>query len=87
MNCLEFFFFITDNIIYEAYKLTQYMDIKAIICPTETGYTARRLSTLKPNVPIIAFTKNDDTFKYLNLFIKVYYINRLLYSSIKCHLN
>ena len=59
--------FITDNIIYEAYKLTQYMDIKAIICPTETGYTVRRLSTLKPNVPIIDFTKNDDTFKYLNL--------------------
>jgi pyruvate kinase len=58
---------ITDHIIYEAWKLSEEMDIKAIICPTETGYTPARLSTLKPKVPIIAFTRSDDTFKYLNL--------------------
>jgi pyruvate kinase len=58
---------ITDYIIWQAYKTAQKLDIKAIICPTETGYTPTRLSTLKPSVPIIAFTKSDDTFKYLNL--------------------
>ena len=58
---------ITDCIIYEAWKLSEEMNIKAIICPTETGYTPARLSTLKPKVPIIAFTRNDYTFKYLNL--------------------
>jgi pyruvate kinase len=58
---------ITDYIIYSAYRASKEMNIKAIICPTETWYTAARLSSLKPNVPIIAFTKNDDAFRYLNI--------------------
>lgn len=58
---------ITDYIIYNAYRASKELNIKAIICPTESGYTAARLSTLKPHVPIISFTKNDDAFRYLNL--------------------
>jgi len=44
---------ITDYIIYTAYKAINDLGVKAIICPTETGYTPARLSTLKPKVPII----------------------------------
>lgn len=58
---------ITDYVIYNAYRASKELKIKAIICPTETGYTPARLSSLKPDVPIIAFTKNDDAFRYLNL--------------------
>ncbi len=68
---------ITDYIIWQAYKTSKSLDIKAIICPTETGYTPTRLSTLKPSVPIIAFTKSDETFKYLNILwgVKAYKIS------------
>lgn len=58
---------ITDYIIYSSYRASKEMKIKAIICPTESGYTPARLSSLKPDVPIISFTKNDDAFRYLNL--------------------
>ncbi len=77
---------ITDNIIWSAYELANKLDVKAIICPTETWYTPARLSTLKPKVPIIAFTRNDDTFKFLNLLwgVKGYKIsNNFDYTRIK----
>ncbi len=77
---------ITDYIIFTAYRASKEMTIKAIICPTESGYTAARLSSLKPNVPIIAFTKNDDSYRYLNLLwgVKGYKIsNSFEYTNIK----
>lgn len=58
---------ITDYLIYNAYRTSKEMNIKAIICFTHNGYSVSRLSTLKPNIPVIAFTKVDDTYKYLNL--------------------
>lgn len=57
---------IIDYIIYNAYKISKEFDIKVIICPTETGYTPARLSALKPTIPIICFTKNNDTYRFLN---------------------
>lgn len=77
---------ITDYIIFNAYRASREMTIKAIICPTESGYTPARLSSLKPNVPIIAFTKNDDAYRYLNLlwWVKGYKIsNSFEYTNIK----
>jgi pyruvate kinase len=58
---------ITDYLIYNAYRTSKEMNIKAIICFTHNGYSVSRLSTLKPSIPIIAFTKVDDTYKYLNI--------------------
>ncbi|MEI7477161.1 MAG: pyruvate kinase [bacterium] len=58
---------ITDYLIYNAYRTSKELDIKAIICFTHNGYSVSRLSTLKPSIPVIAFTKVDDTYKYLNL--------------------
>jgi pyruvate kinase len=65
--CLNNKHTITDYIIYNAYRISKELDIKAIICPTESGYTPARLSSLKPSVPIISFTKNDDAYRYINL--------------------
>jgi pyruvate kinase len=58
---------ITDYIIYQAYAASKNLPIKAILCPSESWYTAARLSALKPDVPIISFTKNDAAFRYMNL--------------------
>jgi len=59
-------FIIRDYIIFNSYRITQELDIKAIVCYTETWYTTARLSSLCPSVPIIAFTKLDPTYRFLN---------------------
>lgn len=58
---------ITDYVVYSAYRVSKELPIKAIICPTESGYTPSRLAGLKPDVPIISFTKQDEAYRYLNL--------------------
>ena len=37
------------------------------VCFTENGYTSARLSSLTPKVPVITFTKSDETYRYLNM--------------------
>lgn len=77
---------ITDYLIYNAYRTSKEMNIKAIICFTHNWYSVSRLSTLKPNIPIIAFTKVDDTYKYLNVLwaVKWYKIsNSFDYQHVK----
>ncbi len=77
---------IGDYIAYSAYRASKELPIKAIICPTESWYTAARLAALKPEVPIIAFTKNDMAYRYLNLmrWVKWYKIaDTFEYTNIK----
>jgi len=59
-------FIVRDYIIYNSYRITQELKIKAIVCYTENGYTTARLASLNPKVPIIAFSKLDTTYRYLN---------------------
>lgn len=69
---------IIDYIIANAYRMTKELYVKAIICYTTNGYIANKLSSLKIDLPIIVFTKNDDTFRYLTLLrgIKWYKISQ-----------
>jgi len=69
---------IMDYIVASAYRMTKELYVKAIICYTTNGYIATKLSALKIDLPIIAFTKNDDTFRYLTLLrgIKGYKISQ-----------
>ncbi|MDR2190405.1 MAG: hypothetical protein LBP53_04375 [Candidatus Peribacteria bacterium] len=60
-------FEVRDYIIYNAYRITQELGIKAIVCFTENGYTSARMATLNPNVPVITFTKSTNTYRFLNL--------------------
>ncbi len=60
-------FLVRDYIIYNAYRITQEVEVKAIVSYTENGYTSARLSSLKPQVPLIAFTKIDETYRYINM--------------------
>jgi pyruvate kinase len=43
------------------------LDAKAILTPTETGYTARMVSKYRPKAPIIAITPNDQVIRRLSL--------------------
>ncbi|HCB51858.1 TPA: hypothetical protein DEP21_04835 [Patescibacteria group bacterium] len=60
-------YFVRDYIIYNAYRITNEADIKAMVSFTENGYTSSRLSSLSPKVPVIAFTKVDETYRYINM--------------------
>lgn len=68
---------VRDYIIFNAYRITKELDIKAIVCFTENGYTSARLSSLSPKVPVITFTKSDETYRYLNMiwWVKWYKIS------------
>jgi hypothetical protein len=57
----------TDYIVYSAYRAIKDIDVKAIIIYTENGYTATMLSAYRPNIPVIAFTKSDAAYRYINL--------------------
>ena len=59
-------FVVRDYIIYNAYRISQELEIKAMVCFTENGYTTARLASLNPDVPLISFTKSDETYRYLN---------------------
>jgi pyruvate kinase len=43
------------------------LDAKAIITPTESGYTARMVSKYRPKSPIIAITRNEQVMRRLCL--------------------
>lgn len=57
----------TDYIVYSAYRAIKDIDVKAIIIYTENWYTATMLSAYRPNIPVIAFTKSDAAYRYINL--------------------
>lgn len=71
-------FEIRDYIIFNAYRITQELDVRAIVCFTENGYTAARLASLNPAVPIITFTKSTHTYRFLNVvrWLKWYKISQ-----------
>lgn len=59
-------FLVRDYILYNAFRTTQELPIKAIVCYTENGYTTAKLASLNPSLLIIAFTPVDETYRYLN---------------------
>lgn len=58
---------IVEYILQETQRVTQELNIKAIICFTNSGYTPSRLSSFNPTIPIISFTKSDATYRYINM--------------------
>jgi len=69
---------IPEYIIYEAYRSIQDIDAKAIICYTDTWWTVSRICSLRPNIPIIAFTRSDPVYRYINMlwWVKWYKISQ-----------
>lgn len=43
------------------------LNLKAIVCFTETGYTAKIASGERPRAPVVAFTPNEKVYHQMNL--------------------
>jgi len=59
--------FITDSICFSAAKLAQKVKAKAIVMMTHSGYTTYRVSSMRPNATVFAFTSNRLLLTQLSL--------------------
>lgn len=59
--------FITDSVCFNAVRLGQRVNTKAIITMTFSGYTAYKISSQRPEAPIFVFTGNKKILTQLNL--------------------
>jgi pyruvate kinase len=59
---------ISEAVSFAARAATEDLRVRAIICFTKRGKTARYLSKFRPEVPIYAFTPNRHTFHQLALY-------------------
>jgi pyruvate kinase len=64
--------FITDSICFNAVRLSQRVDAKAIITMTFSGYTAYKIASQRPKSPIYVFTSNRQILTQLNLIWGVF---------------
>ena len=56
-----------DAVAFGAIQVAEYADVKSIVCLTEGGYTAVRLSSLRTPAQIIAITYNNQIMRQLGL--------------------
>jgi pyruvate kinase len=63
---------ITDAISQSVARTAIDLKVKAILTPTESGYTARMVSKYRPNAQIIAVTPHASVFRKLSLVWGVY---------------
>ena len=61
-----------DNIAYSACIIAKNTNADAIVCYTNTGNSARRISGMGPGCPILAITDNKRTFRQLGLAWNVF---------------
>lgn len=59
--------FISDSICFNACRLSQRVDAKAIITMSFSGYTAYKIASQRPNTAIFVFTSNKKIIAQLNL--------------------
>jgi pyruvate kinase len=72
--------FISDSICFNACRLSQRVEAKAIITMTFSGYTAYKVSSQRPKSSILVFTSNKKIMTQLNLVwgVKCYYYDRMV---------
>lgn len=58
---------VTDTICMASVRMADAIDIKAIITMTHSGYTAFKISSMRPKAHIFAFTSNKRILNMLNL--------------------
>lgn len=71
--------FISDSICFNATRLSQRVEAKAIITMTFSGYTAYKISSQRPKSDIFVFTENRKILTQLNLVwgVKGYFYDKL----------
>lgn len=67
---------------YAAYSLSRTDDVKAIIVVTKSGLTAENISRFRPNVPIIACTPSEKTYRQMSILYGVLPVLDKEYNSI-----
>lgn len=60
-----------DAVTYGAIRIAEQAGVKAIVCFTEGGYTAMKLSSMRTPIPIIAVTCNKKIMRQMNLLRSV----------------
>jgi pyruvate kinase len=70
--------FISDSICFNACRLSQRVEAKAIITMSFSGYTAYKIASQRPNTDIFVFTSNNKILTQLNLVwgVKAFYYNK-----------
>jgi len=63
---------ISDSVTYAVCVLADHLDAAAILAPTQSGWTAMRLSRFRPKQPIIAYAPNRIIMRRLSLFRGIY---------------
>lgn len=63
---------ITGNLAYSVVECANRLKCKAIVTPTMSGYTARKISRFRPNCPIIAMSPNEEVVRSLALSFGVH---------------
>ena len=58
---------LTDAIGQAAAHTAINLKVKAVIAPTESGYTAKMIAKFRPGVPIIAVTSSETLLRKLNI--------------------
>lgn len=70
----------TGNVACSVAEIGNRLECKAIVAPTISGYTARKMSRFKPKCPVIAISTNKETLRSLSICFGVYpiYIENLI---------
>ena len=63
---------ITGSVAYSSVECAIRLKCKAIVTPTVSGYTARKISRFRPNCPIIAICPDENVVKNLKLYYGIY---------------
>lgn len=71
---------ITGFVSYSVVECANKLGCRAIVAPTMSGYTAKKLSTFRPNCPIISLSPNVETAKSLTIH---YGVHPVVISEIK----
>ncbi|MCC6722040.1 MAG: pyruvate kinase [Bacteroidia bacterium] len=59
--------FISDEICFTAVRMSEHLDAKCIVGMTFSGYTAKKISSYRPNCDIFILTSNRPILKTLNM--------------------
>ncbi len=72
--------FVNNSLILSASRLATYIDAKAVVCMTSSGYTAFRLASHRPKTDIFVFTSNKDLLTQLNLLwgVRAFYYDKFV---------
>ena len=70
----------SDAVCFNACKIADNLNAKAIVSMTESGYTAFQISSYRPKARVFIFTANKSLLNTLSLVwgVKVFYYNRFV---------